>query len=119
MLVFDGYCNLCIWLVRLVKRFDKGGKISLVNNHEVLSIIVDSRVNNDTLSRSVLFVSKDFHVSQNSDAILKTFRALGGGWQIFWLILVVIPRPIRDFFYKIIAKYRHKIFGRRDSCYIP
>ena len=33
--------------------------------------------------------------------------------------LIILPKFLRDFIYDLIAKYRYKIFGRRDVCYIP
>jgi len=33
--------------------------------------------------------------------------------------LIILPKFLRDFVYDLIAKYRYKIFGRRDVCYIP
>lgn len=50
-----------------------------------------------------------------STAILKIFRALGGIW-IVTNILYIIPVCIRDFIYDFIAKYRYKIFGKREYC---
>jgi predicted DCC family thiol-disulfide oxidoreductase YuxK len=32
---------------------------------------------------------------------------------------IIIPRPIRDFFYKLFARYRYKLFGKQDACMIP
>jgi predicted DCC family thiol-disulfide oxidoreductase YuxK len=34
-------------------------------------------------------------------------------------ILAVIPRPIRDPLYRLIARNRYKLFGRRDECWVP
>jgi len=31
--------------------------------------------------------------------------------------LSIIPRPLRDSVYRIVAKYRYKIFGKNKSCY--
>jgi len=33
--------------------------------------------------------------------------------------LIILPKPIRDFFYDLIAKNRYKFFGKRDVCRIP
>jgi predicted DCC family thiol-disulfide oxidoreductase YuxK len=41
------------------------------------------------------------------------------GWprlvQIFW----IIPRPLTDLLYKIIARNRYKWFGKSEACLIP
>ena len=32
---------------------------------------------------------------------------------------IFLPKPIRDFFYDLIAKSRYKFFGKRDVCRVP
>jgi predicted DCC family thiol-disulfide oxidoreductase YuxK len=34
-------------------------------------------------------------------------------------VLLLLPRPWRDWLYERIAKNRYAIFGRKDSCDIP
>lgn len=55
---------------------------------------------------------------RKSAALLHVLKDLGGIWKIFYFF-IVIPKPIRDFFYTIIAKSRYKIFGKRDTCMVP
>jgi predicted DCC family thiol-disulfide oxidoreductase YuxK len=45
-------------------------------------------------------------------------RNLKGAWKIL-VVIKLLPTPIRDFFYDIIAKNRYKWFGKKDSCMIP
>jgi len=42
-------------------------------------------------------------------------------FQVFPLIyeISIFPKFISNFFYKIVAKNRYKIFGKKDSCYVP
>ena len=39
------------------------------------------------------------------------FRALS--------IFIIIPPPLRDLAYSIIAKYRYRVFGRTEKCRVP
>jgi predicted DCC family thiol-disulfide oxidoreductase YuxK len=34
-------------------------------------------------------------------------------------MLVIVPRPIRDWVYRLIARNRYRWFGRRESCAVP
>jgi len=43
---------------------------------------------------------------------------LRGAWKLLYLLLVV-PRPLRDNFYEIVAKNRYRWFGRKESCMLP
>jgi predicted DCC family thiol-disulfide oxidoreductase YuxK len=53
-----------------------------------------------------------------STAALKICKNLKGLWKVF-SVLLVIPKPIRDFFYNIVARNRYKWFGKRESCKLP
>ncbi len=55
---------------------------------------------------------------QRSRAILMILMDLGGTWKIMRIFLFV-PVRIRDLFYRIVAKYRYRVFGRRDTCRLP
>jgi predicted DCC family thiol-disulfide oxidoreductase YuxK len=34
-------------------------------------------------------------------------------------VFIIVPKPIRDGVYDLIARSRYSIFGRRKSCMIP
>ena len=54
-----------------------------------------------------------------SMAVLRTFLALGMPWSALYLA-VVIPRCIRDFVYRAVAKYRLAVFGTNGGeCALP
>jgi predicted DCC family thiol-disulfide oxidoreductase YuxK len=40
-------------------------------------------------------------------------------WRVGGLFLRVIPRSLRDWGYRIVARNRYRMFGRYDSCPIP
>jgi predicted DCC family thiol-disulfide oxidoreductase YuxK len=31
----------------------------------------------------------------------------------------VVPRPIRDAVYRVIARNRYRLFGKRETCWVP
>jgi predicted DCC family thiol-disulfide oxidoreductase YuxK len=53
-----------------------------------------------------------------SEAALRTVAALGGGWRLVALARVV-PRAVRDAAYDVVARSRHRWFGRRVACRVP
>ncbi|WP_370089638.1 thiol-disulfide oxidoreductase DCC family protein [Ekhidna sp.] len=53
-----------------------------------------------------------------SSAVLTIAKSLNGLWPIFY-IFIVIPKPLRDWVYSIVAKNRYKWFGKKDYCMIP
>ena len=53
-----------------------------------------------------------------SDAAIRVARHLRGAWR--WLGAVkIIPRPVRDWVYDLVARNRYRWFGRRDQCIVP
>ena len=66
---------------------------------------------------SFLIIQGD-DVLRSSDAIIALGRYVGGFHKIV-IIGKIIPRPIRDWLYSLIAKNRYKFFGRTEACYLP
>ena len=66
---------------------------------------------------SIILISND-NVSYRSKAVFTILFYLNTFWRIL-LIFSVLPSPIRDLFYRIIAKSRYKIFGRNNICMTP
>ena len=53
-----------------------------------------------------------------SDAAIRVTRYFGGAWRLLGAIKI-IPRPIRDWAYDIVARNRYRWFGRLDTCMVP
>lgn len=53
-----------------------------------------------------------------SDAALEIARLMGGPWRVFGAARL-LPRGIRDWAYRLIARNRYRLFGRTESCRIP
>lgn len=118
ILLFDGICNFCDQSVQFVIRHDK------LNTFKFAAL--QSKVGQELLKKynlptenfdSFVFISND-RCYQKSTAALHVCRGLGGIWRILYL-LIVIPRPLRDRFYNLVAKNRYKWFGKKDQCMIP
>jgi predicted DCC family thiol-disulfide oxidoreductase YuxK len=57
-------------------------------------------------------------VYARSTAALRIARRLSFPWPLVYA-LIVVPRPLRDLFYDVIARNRYRWFGKRDACLIP
>ena len=53
-----------------------------------------------------------------SDAILYMLTQLGGIWSLAGAGRV-LPRGLRDAVYKVVARYRYRVFGKHESCMLP
>lgn len=118
IILFDGVCNLCNGLVRFIIKRDRTGSIKFAPlqsaaGKEVLRSAGAGKIDSDTVvySRNPMTFVK-------SDAILEIFKDMGGPWRLLH-VLRFIPRFIRDAVYDLVARYRYRIFGRKDECMIP
>jgi predicted DCC family thiol-disulfide oxidoreductase YuxK len=56
---------------------------------------------------------------QRSDAVAAALELLHPPWRPVGWALRLVPRPLRDWGYGIVARFRYRLFGRYDTCPIP
>ena len=118
ILLFDGVCNLCSGSVQFVLKHDTKGvfRFASLQSEVGQKLLRKYGLPAEDFQSFVLIKNERSYVQ--STAALQVARALR--FPIYLLsILLLIPRPIRDFFYKIIAKNRYKWFGKKESCWLP
>ncbi len=116
IILFDGVCNFCNSSVNFVIKRDKKAYFKFAPlQSELAEKLLGKPISE--MPDSVVLIEND-KVHDKSTAALMIAKKLDGLWPIFYL-LIIIPRPIRDWVYNLIAKNRYKIFGKKDSCMIP
>lgn len=117
IILFDGKCNFCDHSVQFIIKRDKKAlyNFASIQSDAGQKIIRKYRVPADI--DSIILVEANTCYYQSS-AALRICRNLDSGWKLLYC-LVLIPKPIRDFFYGIVAKNRYKWFGKKDSCMLP
>ena len=118
ILLFDSDCILCNKSVQYIIKHDskkifyfaslqsKYGQEFLQANNLPLNVY-----------SSVIYLQEN-KIYTKSSAAIRAFAALNI-LSNFFLILLIFPRPIRDFFYNLIAKNRKHFFKNQTSCLIP
>ena len=118
IILFDGVCNLCNGLVRFIIKRDKKSAFTFGSLQSENARVILSRSGlKPEYFTSVVYFEGD-KVFVRSTAILRMLKELGWAWKVFY-IFILLPVPVRDFFYDFIAKNRYKIFGRSDQCMVP
>lgn len=114
-ILFDGCCNLCSWAVKFIVARDRQGKFnySALQSMKGQFILDQFNLSADAVN-SVVFVQGDQYYTK-STAVLHILSALGG-WPKLLTVFAIIPRPVRDLIYDIIARTRYALFGRRNAC---
>jgi predicted DCC family thiol-disulfide oxidoreductase YuxK len=54
-----------------------------------------------------------------SEAVVALLKELPRPWPWIGLLLKGIPRPLRDVGYRLVARWRYRIWGRLESCLVP
>ncbi|MCL4165624.1 UNVERIFIED_CONTAM: hypothetical protein GTU68_037708 [Idotea baltica] len=120
VIIFDGVCSLCNAWVDFVLRKEKEDIFSFAANQsdEGQAILEKFNKTFDNEEVDTVFLLENGQLYERSTAALRIVKKLSFPWNLAYGF-VVIPRPIRDFFYKIIAKNRYRWFGKKNSCRLP
>lgn len=118
VVLFDGVCKLCSAWARFLIRFDKKRvfRLATVQSPEGTEILNFYGFSTDVFETMVLVDGEKMYVQ--STAFLNVMRCLPFPWPMF-LVLLLIPKKIRDWMYDRIALNRYALFGKYDSCLVP
>lgn len=118
VVLFDGVCNLCNSAVQWIIKHDPNAKVKFASlqSDKGKELIKRSSVSIGEMKSMVLIEKNKIYVK--STAVLKVCKYLKGIWKL-GIMLLIIPRPIRDLVYEWIAKNRYKWFGKRNDCMMP
>ena len=118
IILFDGICNLCNGVVQFIIKRDKNATyfFTSLQSESGQSILKEHNLPLDSFD-SFIYITKG-KIYQKSTAALHIARNLDGLWPALY-VFIIIPRPVRDFFYKLVADNRYRLSGKRDSCMMP
>lgn len=118
VILFDGQCNLCDASVQFVLDHERDHELKFAPLESEAGRAILARYGLSPDDNSTVVLIANGQVYTRSTAALRIARHLRWPWR--WLAaLVVIPRPIRDALYRMIATRRYRWFGRREACRVP
>lgn len=124
VVLYDGLCGLCDRYVQFVLRRDHRGafRFAPLQGAFATQALTRHGLAPAENPRSLALVespgSPGERLRLRSDAVLAVLTGLGGAWRLLSL-LRVIPRPLRDLVYAVVAGLRYRVFGRLVSCSVP
>lgn len=118
VIFFDGVCNLCNSSVNFI--IDRDPKktfrfSSLQSEYAKKNLLPNFGGQNQPDS---IVLKRKGRIYIKSSAALRVAAKMPGLWpllMIFW----IIPKPLRDAIYDLVARNRYKWFGKKDACRIP
>ena len=118
IVLYDGVCGFCNQSVQLILRHDRRGRFRFAALQSEVGQALLERHGLPTDDMDTFVLVEDGRAYLRSTGALRVARGLGGAWRLA-SVLAVIPRPVRDFFYDLVARYRYRIFGKLDACMLP
>jgi len=117
LVLFDGVCNFCNGAVNWIIAHDPKAKFKYAPLQSEFGEQMRRQFGISDDVDSIILIENG-RAYTHSSAALRILKALGGIWPLGY-IGIVVPRPIRDWFYKWFARNRYRWFGKQDACMIP
>jgi predicted DCC family thiol-disulfide oxidoreductase YuxK len=116
VLLFDGECGLCNRIVRLLLRSDRTGRLRFAPLQGAPAQAYLRARGLPTADFDSLVFVPDWSAPAlhppllRTDGALAAAAAVGGVWRLItWMR--ILPRSVRDPFYKLVARTRYALFG--------
>lgn len=118
IILFDGFCNLCSSGIQFIIKRDSKGLFNYVplQSEKGKDLLSNLDIDSNKIDSIILISNGTTYIK--SKAVFKSLGIAGGPWKLL-LIFQIIPSGILDNIYDFIARNRYRVFGKRDTCYIP
>ncbi|MBO0361051.1 thiol-disulfide oxidoreductase DCC family protein [Hymenobacter sp. BT186] len=119
VILFDGVCNLCNGFVQFVINHDPAGRFQFTSlQSEAGRQLLAQHGIPAVIQPETVMLVENGRVYTHSTAALRVLRRLRGPWPLLYAGMLV-PRLLRDWVYRFIARHRYQWFGRKESCWLP
>lgn len=123
LLLYDGECGLCHRTVRFVLARDRRRRFRFASLQGTVARAEMARLGGGPLDLSTVHVIERFRsdrpvLHRRGRAALAVASALGWPWSML-TVARVLPRRWLDAAYDLVARHRHGIFGRAETCFVP
>ncbi len=118
VILFDAECVLCSANAKFVLKHDKKGYFRLASMQGGVGSAIYREHGMDPADPISLLLVENGVVKQDSDAVLSIYEALGLPWRLL-TVLRALPAGLRDPLYRWVARNRYRLFGKRQTCWLP
>lgn len=117
IILFDGECNFCDKSVQFIIKRDPNANFHFASLQSKIGKELLSQYNVPNNINSLVLI-ENHQCFFKSSAALRVCKKLKGAWKLLY-VFVIVPKPLRDGVYSIIAKNRYKWFGKNNKCLLP
>lgn len=118
IILFDAECVLCSANAQFILTHDRARRYRLASMQSAVGADLFRRHGVDPTDPDTILVIDGDKVLRDSDAVISIYAGLGWPWRIID-VAGLTPRSLRDPIYRWVARNRYRIFGKRQSCWIP
>jgi predicted DCC family thiol-disulfide oxidoreductase YuxK len=118
ILLFDGICNFCNDSVNFVIDHDPSGRFRFASLQSEMGRALLSSHGLSDLPLSTMVLIDGGKAYLDSEGVLRAAKRLGGAFSLLAPFLAV-PRVLRDPLYRLFARNRYRLFGKREHCSVP
>jgi len=118
IVLFDGVCHLCDGAVRFILKRERATELKFapLQSDSGKSLLQKYGYPSGYLDGLILIENNRAH--DRSSACLRIAGKLSFPWNLLFPLLI-IPKPLRDFIYGMMASIRYRWFGKKKSCSLP
>jgi predicted DCC family thiol-disulfide oxidoreductase YuxK len=118
IVIFDGVCNFCNGVVNFIIRRDPKALFSFTPMQSESGERLIEKYDATMVGVDTILLIKNGQCYERTDAAIEIAGDLTGLWSMF-RVFKILPKSFRDYFYRLFARNRYKLFGRREECMIP
>ena len=123
VVLYDGVCGLCNRLNQFLLKRDRHDRFRFASLQSEVASQLLHRHGATAIDLDTVYVVVDYgkpgeKLLSRSDAIIHVLQRLGGIWA-FIAAGKILPKSLRDLFYKLVATNRYRVFGKYDVCLMP
>lgn len=118
VIIFDGVCKLCNNSVNFIIKRDHNNVFLFTAMQSEAAQDLIAKYNVKSVGFDTFLLIKNNECFYRTDAALEITKDLSGCWSLF-RVFKLLPRSFRDYFYRLLARNRYRIFGKTDRCMVP
>ena len=116
IILFDGICNLCSVSVQFIIARDPKVYFHFTAIESDLGQKLLKEYGLERVDSLILIKNNQAYIY--SDALLHIAKGLSS-WHRHLYIFRFLPRSFRDALYRLLAKFRYNLFGKKEQCMVP
>ncbi|WP_437185111.1 thiol-disulfide oxidoreductase DCC family protein [Planctomicrobium sp. SH668] len=114
---YDGKCGFCNRSVNFLLNADRPGSIRYA---ALQGETARQQLGADDIQRlNTLVATHKGKSYRRSTAVVRILWQLGRHYRLLGWMLWLIPLPLRDLGYRVLARWRYSLFGTVDACRLP